>query len=142
MKKLLFITLFFSNYNVKAQGFNPSPAEYQRWLQGSQYKDISKEVQERYNQKSRSSNKEEILNEILLSKMDKEDYKSAITVLDLLISNGYNNRKYYFDRGVIKIYIALKNNTSKTASCSDFRKAMQLGNPEAKKYVNDYCLVK
>jgi|688.fasta_scaffold221464_4 hypothetical protein len=143
MKFIFFITLLFLNFSVRAQpSMNPSPAEYQRWLIGPQI-DVSKEQYERYNQNSRSNDKEDVLLEMLATKMEKQDHKGAILLLDLMIANGYKKTDYYYTRGLVKTFLAYKNNSSsKTAGCSDFRKSLQLGNPAAKKAVNEYCLVK
>ena len=144
MKFIFFITLLFVNFSVRAQGnkWNMSPAEYQKSIIGPQF-DISKELQERYKQNSKSIDKEDVLLEMLNSKLDNQDYKSAILVLDLMIANGYKKTDYYYSRGLVKTFLAYKNNSSsKTAGCSDFRKSLQLGNPAAKKAVNEYCLVK
>lgn len=141
MKFIFFIILLFLNISVGAQKWNMSPAEYQRSIIGPQF-DISKELQERYKQNSKSS-EIEVLLDIIISKIDQEDFKGAISAYDLLISKGTkNNRSYYLNRGFLKTFLAIKNNSSKTVGCSDFRKALHLGNPEAKKYINDYCLVK
>jgi hypothetical protein len=80
---------------------------------------------------------------MLATKMEKQDHKGAILLLDLMIANGYKKTDYYYTRGLVKTFLAYKNNSSsKTAGCSDFRKSLQLGNPAAKKAVNEYCLVK
>jgi len=144
MKIVLILPLLFLNISVGAQGriWNMSPAEYQKSIIGPQF-DNSKERQERFYQNSKSS-EIDILIGISSSKIEQEDYKGAISALDLLISKGTkNNRSFYFTRGLVKTFLAIKDNIgSKTAGCSDFRKALQLGNPEAKKYINKYCLVK
>ncbi len=142
MKFIFFITLLFVNFSVRAQpGMNQSHADYLKSLMGPQI-DISKELQERYKQNSRSIDKEDVLIEMLGSKVDKKDFKGAILVLDLLIANGYKKTDYYYERGLTKTILAYMNNSSKTAGCSDFRKSLQLGNPAAKKAINEHCLVK
>lgn len=137
MKNVLLIVILFMSYSSKAQQFNMSYSDY---IKSNLYI-TSSSSDNRYNQKSKMSEEELVWN-IAESKFDNDDWSGAISALDLLISKNSKKGSYYYLRGMSKILLAYKTHSNKNIGCADLQKAVNLGYPNAKKLINDYCIVK